>query len=54
MHVYDVFIDVTIKYIVVMQQLLFIFLFGRQYRSSFVIERDSALIESLFRFDRRL
>ena len=57
MHVYDIFIDVTIKYVLVLfvynYDFIF-FLFGRQYRSSYVIKRDFASFESLFRFDRWL
>ena len=57
MHVYDVFVDVTIKYMLVLSLCNYYFsflLFGRQHRSSFVKESDSASFESLFRFDSRL
>ena len=57
MHVYDIFTDVTIKYMLVFLVYIYdfiFFLFGRQYRSSYVIERDFASFESLFRFDRWL
>ena len=56
MHVYYVFIDITIKYMLVFLLCNYynFLLFGRQYRSSFVKERDYASFESFFRFDRRL
>ena len=59
MHVYHIFIDVTIKYMLVLFVYNYDFIFfylgdNTGPVNSYVIERDFASFESLFRFDLAL